>query len=358
MTATSAIAAKSQTVAPATATVTHTVTSSTTATAASSAPIPDGVITNAEKSIMSISCQDANSQTQFEGTAFMVAGPTGASAMSGNGRAVTASHVVSACGAGSTVTAFGPVNVSVLQNDVTHDLALLSVSGELEPPLPVESAQPHVGEQVALIGEANQQSEVTQGVITAVGVPQTLAGEASTETLSDSIQVQTSSIAGESGGPAIDAAGNVVGIIEGGNQTGGSAVLTPVSDLPANATQEPSQPPPTTSTTTTAPSVAALPNQCDQNISATSDVSCRVAENTFYEYWKATGGNPGGQINAQAWSPTDQQYYPESCSSTNGVVDCLYGNGSDVRFSENAVAAYTQSEASGYAAAADLGPNG
>lgn len=325
-------------------------------------PIPDSVVTTAQKSIMSIGCQDANNQMQFEGTAFMVAGPAAASAaQTSYGKAITASHVVSACGTGSTVTATGPVDVSLLQNDATHDLALLSISGELESPLPIETAPPHVGEQVALLGEAHQEPEVTQGTITAVNIPQTLGGEGSTETLSDSIQVQTSIIAGESGGPAIDGAGKVVGVVEGGSQTGSSAVLTPVSDLPAGSTDAPPAPQPTT--TTSAPGgcncgVADLPNRCDANIASTSDISCRIAETTFHEYWKATGGNASGQVNVQAWSPADQQYYTESCSSGDGVVDCTPGHGSDVRFNQSAIAAYTPSEASAYAASTDLGPNG
>jgi hypothetical protein len=102
--------------------------------------------------------------------------------------------------------------------------------------------------------------EVTQGTITAVNVPEALAGEGSTETLADSIQVQTSDIASESGGPAIDTAGKVVGVIEGGRQTDSFAVLTPVSDLPAGAAAVPPQPVPTATTTPAATSPAAVPN--------------------------------------------------------------------------------------------------
>jgi hypothetical protein len=47
--------------------------------------------------------------------------------------------------------------------------------------------------------------------------------------------------------------------------------------------------------------------KCDANISATSDVSCPFAENTFYEYYTATNGNASEQTTAQAWSPATQQ---------------------------------------------------
>jgi hypothetical protein len=50
------------------------------------------------------------------------------------------------------------------------------------------------------------------------------------ETLTDAIRVTTSgTLSGESGGPAIDAAGKVVGVIEGGGF--GFTTLTPVADL-------------------------------------------------------------------------------------------------------------------------------
>ncbi len=308
----------------------------------------------------------------------MVAGPTAASAeQSGNGKAITASHVVSACGTGSPVTVTGPAGVSLLQNDVTHDLAVLSISGELEPPLAIESALPHVGEQIALLGDAHQEPEVTQGTITAVNLPQTLEGEGSTETLSDSIQVQTSSIAGESGGPAIDAAGQVVGVIEGGSQTGSYAVLTPISDLPAGATDAPPRPAPTTTTTTTsvpAPSttsspagdgcncgVQALPIQCGYGVAGSSGMSCAFANNAFYEYWEASGRDPSQSENITVWSPDDQQFYALSCGSGDGAVDCT-GTGSsgaslDAEFTQQAVSAYTNAEAAAYTASGKLGPS-
>jgi S1-C subfamily serine protease len=76
----------------------------------------------------------------------------------------------------------------------------------------------------------------------AVNVKVSLAGEASTETLPDAIKVRASAIQGESGGPAIDAAGKAVGVIEAVDPSGAYTTLTPVSDFPGGATQEPSQP--------------------------------------------------------------------------------------------------------------------
>lgn len=87
-------------------------------------------------------------------------------------------------------------------------------------------------------------------------------------------------------------------------------------------------------------------------------MTCRFAENTFYEYYQAMQGNTTTPAAVQAWSPATHQYYTESCSSGDGVVDCSHGNGSDVRFNQSAIANYTPTEASSYAASADLGPNG
>ncbi len=104
--------------------------------------------------------------------------------------------------------------------------------------------------------------------------------------------------------------------------------------------------------------MADLPNQCDANVASTSDVTCSFAENTFYEYYKSTGGNPTQAATLQAWSPPTHQYYSETCSSGDGVVDCVHGSGSDVRFNRSAVSAYSDSQASAYAQSHDLGPSG
>ena len=102
--------------------------------------------------------------------------------------------------------------------------------------------------------------------------------------------------------------------------------------------------------------VADLPHRCDANVSGTSDISCPFAENTFYEYFKATHGNLT-DATVQVWSPTTKRYYTEDCSAAESI-ECVHGNGSEVRLSRSAIAAYTQAEASAYAATADLGANG
>ena len=62
----------------------------------------------------------------------------------------------------------------------------------------------------------------TQVLTSATGAP---------ETLRDAIEVAVPGVVpGQSGGPAIDSAGKVVGVIEG-SASSGIATLTPVTDL-------------------------------------------------------------------------------------------------------------------------------
>ena len=101
-----------------------------------------------------------------------------------------------------------------------------------------------------------------------------------------------------------------------------------------------------------------LPKRCDSNVSSTSDVSCGVAENTFYEYHKATGGDATQPRTVQAWSPATKRYYTETCSSGEGMVHCTHGNGSEVRFNQRAIHSYSSTDASVYVRSHDLGPKG
>lgn len=324
------------------------------------APVPDAVVSTAQQSLMSIGCNLPGGTFQSQGTAWMVAGPPQPS-LQGAGSAVTASHVVTACGQGSQVQAFGPEGLSLGYNDVTHDLALVSVSGEISVPLPIETSPPHVGEQLALLGAAQQQPEVTQGQVVAINVKQTLSGEGSTETLADAIKVRASAIHGESGGPAIDAAGKVVGVIEGVDPSGAYATLTPVSDLPGGATQEPAQPSPAPNTTPTTPSAQAasppLPTECGPGLATTKGTSCGFANNVFYKYWTAANGDPSQNETVQAWGPATKQSYTMTCQPNNQAVLCTNNaNGLDVEFTAQAILNYTQKQATAYAQSGKLGP--
>jgi hypothetical protein len=89
-------------------------------------------------------------------------------------------------------------------------------------------------------------------------------------------------------------------------------------------------------------------------------MTCAFAENAFYEYWNATGGNAGGPASISVWSSVAQQFYPLSCDVGDGVVDCTGADSSgvhvDARFSQAAVSAYTSANARAYVASGALGP--
>ena len=101
-----------------------------------------------------------------------------------------------------------------------------------------------------------------------------------------------------------------------------------------------------------------LPNQCDPNISTSANVTCGFAENAFYEYYKASGGDSSQSKTVQVWSPTTKQYYSVDCSSSGDAVDCTLGSGDDIRLTASGLSAYSSAQASSYAQSHELGPNG
>jgi S1-C subfamily serine protease len=198
--------------------------------------VPERVIARVENSVRSVYCDSSDALAEFTGTGFFVASGF-----------VTASHVVAACPAGARILlgldndpdpAY-PAPVSI--DDRTHDLALvaghsLDSRGRT---LQLELAPAHVGQRIALIGVPGltgfsgfqSRPEVVPGTVVSTNrtVHLTLSA-GGRETLTDAIEVRaTGVVPGDSGGPAINAAGQVVGMIEGSGQ--GITTLTPATDL-------------------------------------------------------------------------------------------------------------------------------
>lgn len=123
-------------------------------------------------------------------------------------------------------------------------------------------------------------------------------------------------------------------------------------------------PPATTSATTApGPGLQALPVQCGYGVAGSPQgMTCRFANNAFYEYWRASGGNPTLSESINVWSREGQAYYPLSCSPGDGVIDCTGQNSRglslDARFTQHALSIYTPAEAAAYARSGKLGPNG
>lgn len=193
-------------------------------------PVQPAVIQAAEASIVPVRCTDPDVNDGWiqadNGTGFVV----------GNG-IVTASHVVTTCDeSGPGSVSAGPYIVAVSANNPADDLALMR-SGVTGAPLTLASSPPALGSSVELLGMPRDVTGATvepiPGTVTSLNNTITLTDESkgTQETLDDVIVVDANAVPGYSGGPAINAAGQVVGVVEGGG--GGQAYLTPAADVVA-----------------------------------------------------------------------------------------------------------------------------
>jgi S1-C subfamily serine protease len=198
---------------------------SSSVTVAASHPVAARAVARAERAMVRAQCTQVNGEQRI-GSGFQVAAGI-----------VTASHVMAPCAAGTAAATVGAgVAASVARDDPRHDYALLHSSLSM-PRLRLEKRPVSVGDQVVLLGIPGDQTtgnafpEAVYGHVVATKQPVTLRGE-QTERLNDAIEVSIaagSAVPGNSGGPAIDAAGRVVGVFEGA--TSSVAILTPAADL-------------------------------------------------------------------------------------------------------------------------------
>jgi S1-C subfamily serine protease len=189
------------------------------------------VTARVKPSVTPVFCSGPNADS-FVGTGFRV----------GHG-VVTASHVVAACPRGTTIS-LGLGTAATVSTDPTHDLARLTYEAYPNPnadpdptPLRLETKPAYVGQPLALLGVPDlpllgnpfkREATIVTGHVVATHRTQVLTSdEGPRETLSDAILVAVPGIMhGESGGPAVNSAGKVVGVIEG--SAPGIATLTPV----------------------------------------------------------------------------------------------------------------------------------
>lgn len=138
------------------------------------------------------------------GTAFAVAN---------EGRFLTNRHVIDGCAA-VTVTPPGgaPAAARVVAADAARDLALLSAPAAPQPPLPLGPGDPAAGAAVAVVGYPSH------GMVTIVPVleqgtvmPNARPG--------DRFMLSADVRRGNSGGPVLDRAGTVVGVVYGAVDT-------------------------------------------------------------------------------------------------------------------------------------------
>jgi hypothetical protein len=146
---------------------------------------------------------------------------------------VTAEDLVTECGSSGIGT--GSNALSVSRYDAAHDLAALAPV-DVNAAATLETSTPQVGENVALVGDFPGTSTTLSGAIQSASSQVTieLPGTGSS-TVSDAITVlvRGSMPLGNIGGPAINAAGNVVGTTIGYNADTHEAFLAPASDVAA-----------------------------------------------------------------------------------------------------------------------------
>ncbi len=144
-----------------------------------------------------------------------------------DGEVITNNHVIELYseggGTGSiTVTEYGqtkPLPATLIGYDQTKDVALLKINNASNLPTVTfgDSAKAVVGDSVVAIGNALGLSAgtptVTQGIVSALGRTVTAGGIGTqTETLQNMIQTDAAINSGNSGGPLIDTAGQVIGM--------------------------------------------------------------------------------------------------------------------------------------------------
>jgi post-segregation antitoxin (ccd killing protein) len=124
-------------------------------------------------------------------------------------------------------------------------------------------------------------------------------------------------------------------------------VQTPQQTTPQQATAVVQTPAPSTA------SPGLTSRACDQNISASQDASCPLAENVFYELWEQSNAEPVANTNqtVDAYSPASQQTFAFTCDADSETLTCVSDSDSSdvVTFSNSAVYDYTQADANAYA---------
>jgi S1-C subfamily serine protease len=156
-----------------------------------------------------------------------------------DGEVLTNHHVVQgATDIEVTVQGHGTHGASVVGVSTTEDIALLKVSGVSNLPTATfaDSATLEVGEAVVAIGNALGRGSlsVTQGTITALDQSITASDGGNAEDLSGLIEMNAPIAPGDSGGPLINAAGQVVGMDTAGASAGRRAVSVAGYAIPSN----------------------------------------------------------------------------------------------------------------------------
>ncbi|MFA6552823.1 MAG: trypsin-like peptidase domain-containing protein [Patescibacteria group bacterium] len=146
--------------------------------------------------------------------------------ISSDGLIMTNKHVVSTTGAEYTVVMNDGKKYSakVLATDPFNDVAVVKIDATDLPTLALgDSSTVQIGQSVIAIGNAlgQYQNTVTKGVVSGLSRTVTAGdGSGQSETLQDIIQTDAAINSGNSGGPLLDLAGQVIGINTAVNSSG------------------------------------------------------------------------------------------------------------------------------------------
>ncbi len=140
--------------------------------------------------------------------------------VSGDGYILTNKHVISGADDVYVISDDGTTyeDVDIVATDPLNDIAFLKIKDVSNLPAATlgDSKTISVGQQVIAIGNAlgEYQNTVTSGIISGTGRSVTASDETgyNTETLTDMIQTDAAINSGNSGGPLVNAAGEVIGI--------------------------------------------------------------------------------------------------------------------------------------------------
>ncbi len=139
--------------------------------------------------------------------------------VSKDGYVMTNNHVIEGANNVSVVDSKGALyeNVKVIGRDPLNDIAFLKINSDTEftPVTLGNSSSLRVGQQVVAIGNALGQysNTVTSGIVSGTGRPVTAStSNGQSESLTDLIQTDASINSGNSGGPLVNMAGQVIGI--------------------------------------------------------------------------------------------------------------------------------------------------
>ncbi len=170
------------------------------------------------KSVVSI--VTSTKTTDFFGKSYSSAAAGTGIIVSSDGYILTNKHVISGASTVTVVLDDGTTyeNVNIVATDPLNDVAFLKIENvsDLTAATLGDSKTIAVGQQVIAIGNAlgEYQNTVTSGIVSGTG-RSVIASDGSgttTETLSDMIQTDAAINSGNSGGPLVNAAGEVIGI--------------------------------------------------------------------------------------------------------------------------------------------------